>query len=355
MEINRELLFFVSLLGAFNGLFIACYFLFFKSARQLSDIYLGSLLFVLCLRVGKSVFFHFNRELANLYIHIGLMACVLIGPLLFLYIKTSLKKHIQYHWFDALHLIPVIAVFTLAFSMPYHENRSLWRIVVNSIYWQWFVYVLLAAFLLKETFTQLFSAQKIQSTKINATWLVSIWGGVAIIWLAYRTSSFSSYIVGAVSFSFIFYLTGLFFLLRQRNHQQVKAQAKKSKVLIPQDMTIGLPERLEALMVKEKLYKDANLKMPELAKRLKLTPHQLSQYINANFGKNFSQFVNEYRIEEAKRLLIASDKLTIDAIAYDCGFNSISTFYTAFKKRMGQTPAAYKAYYGSLENLQLRK
>ena len=58
-------------------------------------------------------------------------------------------------------------------------------------------------------------------------------------------------------------------------------------------------------------------------------------------NKNFSLFINEYRIEEAKRILDSKSKLKIEVIAEMCGFNSNSTFYSVFKKITNTTPAKY--------------
>ena len=81
--------------------------------------------------------------------------------------------------------------------------------------------------------------------------------------------------------------------------------------------------------------------MPALAKALHIRPQLLSQLLNNNLNKSFSNFINEYRIEEAKRLLLEDSNLKIEVIAENCGFNSNSAFYTAFKKVTNTTPAKY--------------
>ncbi|MEZ4905955.1 MAG: helix-turn-helix domain-containing protein [Spirosomataceae bacterium] len=83
--------------------------------------------------------------------------------------------------------------------------------------------------------------------------------------------------------------------------------------------------------------------MADLAQKLKTNPSVLSAAINQNFGKNFNDFVNEYRIEEFKKQiqLPENKKLTLLAIAFDCGFNSKATFNQAFKKLTGQSPKEF--------------
>ena len=56
-------------------------------------------------------------------------------------------------------------------------------------------------------------------------------------------------------------------------------------------------------MLKEKLYKDPNIKLSDIATKLDISKHQFSQLLNDNVGQNFPAFINEYRIEEAKRIM----------------------------------------------------
>lgn len=91
-----------------------------------------------------------------------------------------------------------------------------------------------------------------------------------------------------------------------------------------------------------KMYRDSSLKLTEVANQMNVLPHYLSQFLNDNLEKSFSMYINEYRIDEAKHLLVTNDLYTIEAIGYECGFNSKSTFFTVFKKVAGVTPSQYK-------------
>lgn len=81
-----------------------------------------------------------------------------------------------------------------------------------------------------------------------------------------------------------------------------------------------------------------------MSKDLNVTTQTLSMVINQRSGKNFNSFINYYRIEESKQLLHSKDfkNHTMAAIAFEVGFNSISSFNTAFKKQTGKTPVAFK-------------
>lgn len=103
-------------------------------------------------------------------------------------------------------------------------------------------------------------------------------------------------------------------------------------------------EKLLAFMEKEKPYLDAEMTIQDLSAKINISKHHLTQILNNNIGKNFFTFVNEFRIEEVKRKLAdpAFDHLTILGIAYDCGFNSKSSFNNIFKQYTGSTPSEYK-------------
>lgn len=104
----------------------------------------------------------------------------------------------------------------------------------------------------------------------------------------------------------------------------------------------NLGKQLNLIMVKEKLFSDEDLTLPRLSSALGVTPHQLSQYLNQHHNKNFNNFVNGYRIEEAKKLLISEPERNTLSIALSVGFNSYSAFHSAFRKETKLSPAAYR-------------
>jgi AraC-like DNA-binding protein len=96
-------------------------------------------------------------------------------------------------------------------------------------------------------------------------------------------------------------------------------------------------------MTELKLFKDKDLNLPEYSKKIKENKNRVSQVINQEFNKNFSNFINEYRVKEARRMLSNTkyQNLTIEAIAYEVGFSSKSTFNRVFKDITGITPSFY--------------
>lgn len=102
-----------------------------------------------------------------------------------------------------------------------------------------------------------------------------------------------------------------------------------------------IERKLRAAMVDDHLHRDANLSLWDLAQHVGASPNYISQTLNEAIGMSFFDFVNGHRIAEAQSLLRTTND-TVLAICYAVGFNSRSSFYTAFRKVTGQTPAAYR-------------
>ncbi|MBW8189852.1 helix-turn-helix domain-containing protein [Neiella marina] len=106
-------------------------------------------------------------------------------------------------------------------------------------------------------------------------------------------------------------------------------------------------ERIELHMRQHKPYLDSEITIDALAAALAISPKVLSVTLNHHFQKNFYEFINCYRIEDAKQALIEQPGKTITDIFYEVGFNSKSVFYTFFKKSEGMTPSAYRKQHAS--------
>ena len=99
---------------------------------------------------------------------------------------------------------------------------------------------------------------------------------------------------------------------------------------------------LNYVMQTEKIYIDPDLSLRSLAEKINLNPHQLSELLNHEVGKNFNSYIMDFRVNDAIKALKNEPNKTILAIALDVGFNSNSAFYTAFKKVTGKSPSDYR-------------
>tara|TARA_A100000171_G_scaffold24546_2_gene22825 strand:+ start:157 stop:1374 length:1218 start_codon:yes stop_codon:yes gene_type:complete len=119
-------------------------------------------------------------------------------------------------------------------------------------------------------------------------------------------------------------------------------QARMLRMIVDEDNVMRIRNRLEKIVASRNVMFDPLLTMPKLAAAVGVTPNQLSFVLNKHLDKNFFDFVNEVRINEAERLLVSESERTVLDIATSVGFNSKSTFNLAFKTITGLTPSKYR-------------
>ena len=151
------------------------------------------------------------------------------------------------------------------------------------------------------------------------------------------------YLAGPFSFSIILYVL-LIYLIRTKDRALIihGSNSKYKKQKLENTKAKELLDQLEALMLKEQAYLQADLKMPDVAQAISTSTHDLSQALNGHLGISFNDYINQRRIEKACQLLQTQHHLTIEGIGKEVGFNSRSAFYTAFKNVKGQTPGQFK-------------
>lgn len=339
----KEILFFFSALGAFNGLLLSIYLFFFIKKKTIPHIFLGVLILALSIRVGKSVLLYFINGLPKIYLQLGLSACFFIGPALFFFLESSINpiKTLPKSW--KIHLF-ILAVLTLVGGIlfPYQTHPSVWNnIYVPIIYTQWPLYIIASGFLIKDVLKKIGTPQS--STKAFDIWIASIFGINILIYAAYLWAYWGGlYMSGAITFSFVVYV-GVFILINRKKNDDLFSPQQRSNNKMVNDAEIHMRlNQLEKLMNEKQIFKNPNLKLQNLADEMNLSSHQVSQFLNDTVGKNFTQFINEYRIEEACKVLESNTLLSIEGIGDEVGFNSKSTFFTTFKKIKGMTPATYQ-------------
>lgn len=102
-----------------------------------------------------------------------------------------------------------------------------------------------------------------------------------------------------------------------------------------------IQKKLPVIVKEQEFYKDEDITLGKLAAQLKVSVHQLSEYLNKYENMNFSSYINKLRVEEAMRLLMSDEKSIIE-ICYEIGYNSHATFYKAFKVFTGHTPKEWR-------------
>lgn len=334
--ISSQILFLFSALGAVNGILLALY-LFTRRTHRLANGMLGALLLAISVRTGKSTFYYFNPDISAEFLQIGLSACLLIGPLTYLYLHCHLAdlagKAVGGRW--RWHLLLPVLLIALGLVFPFSSYPATWRQAIPGIHLYWFSYLLLAG-------------KAIWDARIRAPLPLSVYFGSVLILVAYLSTPVTSYIVGALSFTFSIHLTILSFLLRADARPDAAKKVRYQNSKLGQEEAEALLAALNQVMGEQQLYLNPNLSLAQLAKKVGNLQTTVSQVINERLNQSFNHYVNAYRIEHAKRLLIDESHLNMDLVAERSGFNSNSTFFAAFKKITSQTPANYRAAGGPL-------
>lgn len=190
-------------------------------------------------------------------------------------------------------------------------------------------------------------------------WFFYLGGGVFVLWIMaiiFNTTGIVqkpySYYPLRLGSSILIYWVGYqaffrYVVLKDRILLRKEIRKKSSSEKIDEEgqerREVAFSE-IDDYIVKNQKFLDPQLSLESLSEEINRSISSLSKLMNAHSGSNFSDYINKYRVEEAKKLLGNSDfsAYTIVAIGLECGFNSKSTFYTAFKKFTGVTPTAYR-------------
>lgn len=196
---------------------------------------------------------------------------------------------------------------------------------------------------------------------IDLRWLqYFLWALVFIIFLWFNELFFGIAIIKDVApFGYLVtvYFIGYFSLRQQEVFRFEKQEMEAIREILEEDpvsksktprlsdeAVATLKAKMKSIMEHDKAFLDQELDLPQLARRMHISSHDLSYLLNAGFGESFFQFVNRYRVEEAKTLLLSPKHrhLNVLGVAYEAGFSSKTTFNTTFKKFTGQSPTQFQ-------------
>lgn len=304
---------------------------------------------------------------------------LLHGP--FLYLYTAAVTNQLKHWkINILHFIPFIISFISIldfFILSSEEKKLVFEnhgqgyevislIIYITVFCSGIFYVIWSLLLLRNHKKNILN-QFSYSEKINLTWLRILIYGIGLIWvfvilgndkLLFSTVVFYVIFIGyfginqvgvfskkTIEVQKLDYQDGLGTAIILKDKIDIKEEAivKYKKSGLNQETAIKIHQILIEKIETEKLYVNPELTLIELAEILDIHPNNLSQVINTFEEKNFYDFINTKRIEHFIELVSIPEnkKYTILSLAFDCGFNSKSSFNKYFKKTTGLTPTEY--------------
>ena len=362
-------------------LFIFSFFLFnLKKGHRLNQLLLSAFLFANAMYLVGYLLFAFSEYIlpggANFFF-IGTSFGFLFGPLLFLYTRSLTKDNFQLKKRDLLHIIPFLIYNVLYALFFYFEPTSLkirmlqqGSVLPHSLgFWvnllmniQILIYMTVTLFLLI-SYSRRIKSLYSMINHLELGWLELVLYAFLFMWLIdftqfllRNTSGISPELSGymtliSIAINFVFANLVIYKGLKQPLQffgiEKELPKSKSDHSVLQDEESEKYLEKLMSYMASEKPYLTSTLTLKELSDKLEMSPRFLSKIINEKRNQNFFDFINGYRIEDAKIILSnpVKRKMTILEVLYGVGFNSKSVFNTTFKKYTGITPSEYRKKY----------
>ena len=370
---------FLLLFGGVQGLLFSL-FLFRKklhnSAYVYLLLYLGVMLLQITFKVMSKIWLMQNWSVIYAFSY---YLPLLYGPLIYLFAKHFLQKQ-AFSLKEAVHFIPAFIAFTLIvignnnsrlpqgldFIFFYPASRMI-ILLTSLLAYHWMAYRIWK----KHQHTMKHFATDTASLQMNwvkqfvmVSAVASTLVVLALFLLYMNYPNGHQYRYGFVGLSICIYWFSYTALTRPSVFSVVKGYAKEStatdfpapqlKVYKPsakyansalnEEEAQTICTKLDKLMSEQKVFLQPDLTINQLANALSCSRHHLSQVLNDKLQQSYYDYINCLRINEAKYLLNDSkyQQHKIASIAYDAGFNSLSTFNEVFKKQTGKTPSDYR-------------
>ena len=380
MNYNLSDIFFIVVI--FQLLFISLFLFTNTKGKKIGNILLGTFFLSVSLNLVDSFL-----VLKKVYIQnpslVGWGICLplLFGPLLYLYTQSVLYKDFRLSARRWIHLFPFLLFFIVSESRFLLLSREIQLSILQHVvdrkipvvfYWssgliflQFFLYIA-ASLRLINRYKKIASDKFSDQQRINVSWLFS----TIIFFTCCMIIAVGNGFIGLTPFAryYYFVLTIIILLmfvfinrvlLKALKRPEIFSGIKEEEWTQPANGHIApkyqgstlieedkkrIADQILQHMQTSKPYLEPELTLEQLAGQLSLRPRILSRVINESMQQTFFDFINRYRIEEAKRLLTnpKDKKITVLEVLYEVGFNSKSSFNTLFKKHTGLTPSEFK-------------
>ncbi|AXT49567.1 AraC family transcriptional regulator [Aquimarina sp. BL5] len=367
MIASNSILFTIICVFAFQAMFLSG-LIIFKRPRKLFNIFLAILVFFYALMAINIVMVNILKDLGRLDIfrYIQMEMLYGIGPALYFYTKSISNPKFKFTKFHYLHFLPLVfefifyrtSIYRIGSDGLYLEELPSYSYVYLTQQWIGILSILIYSFISLSILIKYQKQLKEYYSKIehlSLKWLqapVIIFGSYFMLWnilteidrFAFDGNLREHYFLpNFVILSIVTCWIGFKgYIQKELDIVQLQPVLRKSTPIeIEKDEAFLL--KMKQLMENQKPYLNQELNLSILAESLQMKPKELSLKINQNYNKNFYDIINFYRIQAFKSRLKSSerDKMSLLGHAYECGFNSKSTFNLVFKKTMQQTPSEY--------------
>lgn len=356
----------IGILGFAQGLFLAVFLLTQRKQNLLPNRLLAFLILLVALTaILHTIYLSRYLHIVNFLVGLRIPISFLIGPALFLYVKSLTTPAYRTEWKTLFHAVPFlislvhfapvwlgpesdrIAYAEMLYRNQFPELMQDIRFIRTAHIWAYTVAALVPLYRHRRGVLSTYSNLEGVSLKWLGFLVIALVINIPIaMFLANSGNLTMLSVVVALIYPAIIYVIAYVYLRHPEIHSEsVGADPKYSKSRLNEQRALDLKRQVEELFLREKPYTDPDFTAHALAQRLGISPHNLSFLLNEVFKQSFYDFVNGYRIEEAQRLLLSDtgSRFTVLAIGLEVGFRSKSTFNAVFKKSTGMTPTAYRA------------
>ena len=363
--------------AAIQGLFLAVILFLKKNTNKHANIFLSLLILACSYAILHSV--HISEYFAKTYgkiISPEEPTVFLIGPLLFFYTRTLIQGKIAFLKSDLKHFLPFVVYYLIVVFTTIHpiEGQILLKFIGTKVS---FNVIILSLTLILGTY---YAMNIVAITGIHQKTIKEEFSNIEKVSLEWIKKFLAAYMILLVSvivnfgvdhngifhmtvplvFAVFIYSFGYRSLLQPEifYSKQIQALEKKpsTEISVPgkegKYKTINMNEieahaiakKIKTAMDQKKLYLNPDFNLDSLSEVIGINKNYLSYVLNDTLKSNFFNFVNQYRVEEVKKIIKSgkSDHLTLIAIAFDSGFNSKASFNSTFKKITGITPSQFR-------------
>ena len=370
VDLWTKLLSYINLAGAIHALIQSTVLFFSRKGHRRANRIMAIFLLALATGMANGVFAALGLyEAAPVLVILMGAVALAYGPLFYFYIRAMTAPNRPWAPADIFHAVPfLLGLLAYGAYSRAPGGGPAWPGIIGwiarhpwlAVTWlstlQTVVYVASIVRLLR-AYSERIKATYSTIDQINLAWLrrrlaiyASIWvvglATIAVVGFEGRALGLFMQIVAFLTALNIF-ATG-YRALRQSEVVPGPSETRPGRryersSLTPENAALYRTRLLE-LVERERSYLDPEITLPKLALALGIPVAHLSRVINEQLGRNFFEFINRYRVEEAKRRLSgpAAGRDKLITIALDCGFNSLATFNRVFKELAGRTPSEYR-------------
>lgn len=358
---------------AFQGLFLLSVLLSSKEKRnKRANQYLVFIILILIWFLAE--FFTVRNKIdVNLNVFYGTRygSWFLLGPITYFYFKSITDAAWSFSKNQLLHFLPFIIFVVIIPLIAYkvlndrqidygmlsvfdHREK-----IVSTIQWTYstvfiFQFVHLGYFLFKNLKIVNYYSKRLTSEYSNID--------VKINWLKYFNIALIIILIFSVIFLYILLVTDIYrrhldyiyvipigllfnfisFKFMRTEWRPIENNSKYEGSSLNQDEIPDYIIKLNRLMENEKVYLNNVIRLSDLSEMMTINKHHLSQIINQHYGLSFYDFINQFRVNEAKDIIIKHPEYTLHQVAFDSGFNNKTSFVNAFKKFEKVPPSKFR-------------